>query len=74
MTICTLLQCFPKNSLAGDALRSKYLHVTSSNAPFCMHYVDDVNYCTLITLGAMGNIYMLCWNENLVMENNEIRY
>ena len=32
----------------ADADRSKCLHVTSSNAPFCMHYLDDVNYCSLI--------------------------
>ena len=38
----TLLQCFRK-TFAADVARSKYLHVTSSNASFCTHYVDDVN-------------------------------
>ena len=47
-TICTLLQCFPKNSFAADVMRSKCLHATSSNAPFCTYYVDDLNYCSLI--------------------------
>ena len=38
----TLLQCFPKNSFAADVARSKCLHATSSNAPFCTQYVDEV--------------------------------
>ena len=54
----TLLQCFPKNSIAADVVRNKCLHMTSSNAPFCMHYVDNVNYYSLIRvtfpLGSMG--------------------
>ena len=33
MTICTFLQCFPKNSFAVDIMRSKCLHVIPSNVP-----------------------------------------
>ena len=40
----TLLQRFPKDYFAADADRSKYLHTTSSNALFCMHYVGNVIY------------------------------
>ena len=47
-TICTLFQCFPKNSFAADVARSICLHATPSNPHFCMHYVDGVNYCSLI--------------------------
>ena len=44
------LQCFPKRYFAADVDRSKCLHATSSNAPFCTQYVDDVNYCNSITV------------------------
>ena len=58
LTVCTLLQCFPKNSSAADVMRSNCVHATPSNAPFCMHYVDDMNYCSLIavifSLDSMG--------------------
>ena len=49
-TVCTLLQCFPMNSFAADIMRSKCLHAMSSNTPFCMHYIDNMNYCSLITV------------------------
>ena len=52
-----LLQCFPKNSLAADVDRSKCLHATSPNAPFCAHYVDDVKYCSLITVNVMLELF-----------------
>ena len=42
------LQCFPKNCLAAAVDGRKCLHATSPNGPFCMHYVDNVNYCSLI--------------------------
>ena len=47
----TLLQCFAKkkNSFKADVDRSKCLHVTSS-VPFCTHYIDNVNYCSLIRM------------------------
>ena len=48
MTIFTFLQCFQKNSFAGDVVRNKCLHEASSNAGFCMHYIEYVNYCSLI--------------------------
>ena len=44
---CTLLQHFPKNYYAEDAVRRKCLHATSSNASFCAHCVDGVSYCSL---------------------------
>ena len=44
----TPLQCFPKNYFPGDVDRSKCIHATSSNALFCTHYIDDMNYCSLI--------------------------
>ena len=44
----TLLQFFPKNYFAADVARSKCLHATSSNGPFPVHYIDDMNNCSLI--------------------------
>ena len=40
----TLFWAFPKDFLAADVDRSIYLHVTSSNALFCMHYVGNMIY------------------------------
>ena len=38
----TLLHGFPEDYFAVDADRSKCLHVTSSNALFCTHYIGNV--------------------------------
>ena len=40
-------QCFPKNSFAADIVRIECLHVMSSIMPFCLHYVDNMNYCNI---------------------------
>ena len=37
-------KCFPKNSLTADVTWNKCLHAMSSNAPFCTHSVDYLNY------------------------------
>ena len=61
----TLLQCFSKNNFAADVARSKCLQTTSSNAPFCTHYADDVNYCSLITV----TLSLAQWeNVNVMLE------
>ena len=62
----TLLQCFPKNSLAADVAKSKCLQATSRNASFCTHYFGFVNYCKLITVtlpfGYMEKTLLSCQN------------
>ena len=40
----TLLQRLPMDYFAADVDRSKCLHATSSNEPFCKHYVGNVIY------------------------------
>ena len=44
----TLLQRFSKNYFAVDVEMSKCLHATSSNTLFCMHYIGNVSYLSLI--------------------------
>ena len=52
----TLLRRFSKNSFAADVTKSKCLHAMSPNVFFCMHYMDNENYCSLITIRVLTRI------------------
>ena len=53
----TLLQCFPNNCFAKDVARSMFTYDVIKSA-ICTHYVDDVNYCSLITVTFPGEYYL----------------
>ena len=46
----TLLKRFSKDCFAVDVEMSKCLHMRSSNALFCTHYVGNANHRSLITV------------------------
>ena len=56
----TLLQHFSKDYFAVDVKMSKYLRATLSNTIFCMLYIGNVNYRSLITvafpIGSIGKM------------------
>ena len=59
---------FSKELNADEVVRSKRLHAMLSNVPFCKHYIDDMNYCSLIRLRFNGkalNVLLEFWDNFL---------